>query len=254
MAVKLRGVTKIYKNGAVEVHALDDVSLHASTGEVVAFMGPSGSGKTTLLNIVATLDKPTYGEVYVLGADVGKMPEKKLEKFRLRNIGYLFQSYNLVTYLTAEQNVALPLIALGVKKDLALLRAKILLELVGLEKAAGMYPYQMSGGMQQRAAVARALSTNPPLLILDEPTSNVDLENAATLLGLITAINKVMKTTVLIATHDPDVAAIATRVIYMRGGRVFETTEPPRKELKIELEKVFTAYEKLRQLDSSIGL
>lgn len=254
MAVELKGVTKIYKIGSVEVLALDGVTQHISRGEVVVLMGPSGSGKTTLLNIIATLDKPTYGEVYVLGVDVGKMSEKNLEKFRLRNVGYLFQSYNLVTYLTAEQNVALPLIALGVKKDWALLRAKILLELVGLEKVGEMYPHQMSGGMQQRVAVARALATSPPLLILDEPTSNVDLENAATLLSLIAAINKVIKTTAIIATHDPDVAAIATRVIYMRGGRAYEATEPPRRELKIDLERVATAYEKLRQLDSLIGL
>ncbi|MFN7105296.1 MAG: ABC transporter ATP-binding protein [Pyrobaculum sp.] len=254
MAVELKGVTKIYKIGSVEVLALDGVTQHISRGEVVVLMGPSGSGKTTLLNIIATLDKPTYGEVYVLGVDVGKMSEKNLEKFRLRNVGYLFQSYNLVTYLTAEQNVALPLIALGVKKDWALLRAKILLELVGLEKVGEMYPHQMSGGMQQRVAVARALATSPPLLILDEPTSNVDLENAATLLSLIAAINKVIKTTAIIATHDPDVAAIATRVIYMRDGRAYEATEPPRRELKIDLERVATAYEKLRQLDSLIGL
>jgi putative ABC transport system ATP-binding protein len=142
-------------------------------------------------------------------------------------VGYLFQSYNLVPYLTAEQNVALPLMALGVKKELALLRARVLLELVGLEKAARLYPHQMSGGMQQRTAIARALATNPPLLILDEPTSNIDLDNASLVLGLIHVVNRLMKTTVFIATHDPDVARVATRVVYMRAGA--STTPPSRR-------------------------
>jgi len=254
MAVELRRVSKVYGNGAVRTVALENVSLAVAPGESVVLMGPSGSGKTTLLNIVATLDRPTSGEVYVLGVDVVNMPEKKLEKFRLRNIGYLFQSYNLVPYLTAEQNVALPLIALGVKKELALLKARVLLELVGLEKAAGLYPQQMSSGMQQRAAVARALANNPPILVLDEPTSNLDADNASNLLALVAAVNRIFKTTVFIATHDAEVARIATRLIYMRSGRLYEAAEPPKRELKIELERVAAAYEKLRRIDELIGL
>ncbi len=254
MAVELRNVSKIYGDGAAKTVALDDVSLVASPGEVVVLMGPSGSGKTTLLNIIATLDRPTSGEVRIMGVDVTKLPESQLERFRLKNIGYLFQSYNLVPYLTAEQNVALPLTALGVKKELALLRARVLLELVGLEKAARLYPHQMSGGMQQRAAIARALAANPPLLILDEPTSNIDLDNASLVLGLIYIINRLLKNTVFIATHDPDVARIATRVVYMRGGRVYETAELPRREFKIDLERATAVYEKLRHIDELIGL
>jgi len=254
MAVELRRVSKVYGNGAVRTVALEDVSLAVAPGESVVLMGPSGSGKTTLLNIVATLDRPTSGEVYVLGVDVVDMPEKRLEKFRLRNIGYLFQSYNLVPYLTAEQNVALPLIALGVKKELALLKARVLLELVGLEKAAGLYPQQMSSGMQQRAAVARALANNPPILVLDEPTSNLDAHNASNLLALIAAVNRIFKTTAFIATHDAEVARIATRLIYMRSGKLYETAEPPKREPKIELERVVAAYEKLRRIDELIGL
>lgn len=254
MAVELRRVTKIYGNGAVKIVALDDVTLSVEAGEVIVLMGPSGSGKTTMLNIIATLDRPTSGEVYIMGTDVGKLPEGRLERFRLRNIGYLFQSFNLVPYLTAEQNVALPLMALGVKKELALLRARALLEYVGLEKAATLYPHQMSGGMQQRVAIARALATNPPILILDEPTSNIDLGNAAVVLGLIAVTNKLMKTTVFVATHDPDVARIATRVIYMRGGRVYEAIEPPRRELKIDIDRALSAYEKLKRIDELLGL
>ena len=120
--MRLRNVSKIYGDGTAKTVALDNVSLEVAPGEVVALLGPSGSGKTTLLNIIAALDRPTSGEVYVMGVDVTRLPESKLEKFRLKNVGYLFQSYNLVPYLTAEQNVALPLMALGVKKELALLR------------------------------------------------------------------------------------------------------------------------------------
>jgi putative ABC transport system ATP-binding protein len=254
MAVRLRNVSKIYGNGAVRTVALDNVSLEVAPGEVLALMGPSGSGKTTLLNIIAALDRPTSGEVYVMGVDVTKLPESKLEKFRLKNVGYLFQSYNLVPYLTAEQNVALPLMALGVKKELALLRARVLLELVGLERAARLYPHQMSGGMQQRTALARALATNPPILVLDEPTSNIDLDNASVVLGLIHVVNRLMKTTVFIATHDPDVARVATRVVYMRAGRVYEAVEPPRREFKADIERVAAIYEKLKRIDELIGL
>ncbi|AET32002.1 ABC transporter ATP-binding protein [Pyrobaculum ferrireducens] len=254
MAVELRNVTKIYGNGVARTVALDNVSLSISAGESVVLMGPSGSGKTTLLNIVAALDRPTSGEVYIMGVDVTRLPEGKLERFRLRNIGYLFQSYNLIPYLTAEQNVALPLIALGIRKELALLRARALLEFVGLEKAAGLYPHQMSGGMQQRAAIARALAANPPLIVLDEPTSNIDLENAAGVLALITAVNKIFKATVFIATHDPDVARVATRIVYMRGGKAYEAAEPPRREFKLDMGRAAEIYEKLRLIDELIGL
>jgi putative ABC transport system ATP-binding protein len=254
MAVRLHNVSKIYGDGAARTVALDYVSLEVSPGEVVALMGPSGSGKTTMLNIIAALDRPTSGEVYVMGIDVTKLPESKLEKFRLKNVGYLFQSYNLVPYLTAEQNVALPLMALGVKKELALLRARVLLELVGLEGAARLYPHQMSGGMQQRTALARALAANPPILVLDEPTSNIDLDNASVVLGLIHVVNRLTKTTVFMATHDPDVARVATRVVYMRAGRVYDAVEPPRREFKADMERAAAVYEKLRHVDELIGL
>ncbi|MEM1637380.1 MAG: ABC transporter ATP-binding protein [Pyrobaculum sp.] len=254
MAVELINVSKIYNSGIAKTVALDGVNLSTAPGEAVVLMGPSGSGKTTLLNIIATLDRPTSGHVLIMGVDVAKLPERELERFRLKNIGYLFQSFNLVPYLTAEQNVALPLIALGVRKELALLRARALLEFVGLGNAARLYPHQMSGGMQQRVAIARSLATKPPILILDEPTSNIDLDNAAVVLGLIMLANRLMKTTVFVATHDPEVARIATRIVYMRSGRAYESPEPPRRELKINLEHAASAFEKIRHIDELIGL
>ncbi|MEM1923606.1 MAG: ABC transporter ATP-binding protein [Pyrobaculum sp.] len=253
MAVELVDVTKIY-NGTVRVVALEHISLSISRGETVVIMGPSGSGKTTLLNIIATLDRPTSGEVRILGVDVTKMSEKKLERFRLRNIGYLFQSYNLIPYLTAEQNIALPLLALGIKKELALAKARVLLEFVGLEKMGKLYPHQMSGGMQQRVAVARALATNPPVLALDEPTSNIDIDNVSIVLGLIAAVNKFFKTTVFIATHDLDVVQIANRIVYIRGGRIYESGEPPRRAVKVDFEKALESYEKIKHIDELLGI
>ncbi|MEM4509794.1 MAG: ABC transporter ATP-binding protein [Pyrobaculum sp.] len=253
MAVELVDVTKIY-NGAVRVVALEHITLSISRGETVVIMGPSGSGKTTLLNIIATLDRPTSGEVRILGVDVTKMSEKKLERFRLRNIGYLFQSYNLIPYLTAEQNIALPLLALGIKKELALAKARVLLEFVGLEKMGKLYPHQMSGGMQQRVAIARALATNPPVLALDEPTSNIDIDNVSIVLGLIAAVNKFFKTTVFIATHDLDVIQIANRIVYIRGGRIYESGEPPRRAVKVDFEKALESYEKIKHIDELLGI
>lgn len=247
-AAVLREVTTVYKTRGGDVVALDGVSLSVERGEVVVLMGPSGSGKTTLLNIVSTLDRPTSGEVYILDRDITHMGERELEKFRLRNVGFLFQTFNLVPYLTAEQNVALPLVALGVRRELAYMRARLLLEMVGLGGVGGLYPGQLSGGMQQRVAFARAMAADPPLLILDEPTSNVDVDNASLLLSLIAAVNKTMRTTIFIATHDPDVTAIATRLIYLRGGRLREGEEPPRRELAIDVERVASIYEKLKLL------
>ncbi|MBP1449578.1 MAG: ABC transporter ATP-binding protein [Thermoproteus sp.] len=248
-AVVLENVHKVYKTAAGEVHALRGVSLKIPRAAVAAFMGPSGSGKTTLLNIISTLDKPTSGRVIVLGEDVADLEERRLERFRLLKIGYLFQSYNLIPYLTALQNVELPMLAAGVPKDLAKAKAKLLLELVGLGDAVDRYPWQLSGGMQQRAAIARALANSPELLILDEPTSNVDLENASVILGIVKVLSEVWKTTVIMATHDPEVAAMSHLVFTIRGGYVVNG-EVPKREIKVDFERARKIYEKISVLDS----
>jgi len=249
-AVYLEGVHKIYRTAAGEVHALRGVTLKIPSATATVLIGPSGSGKTTLLNIMSTLDRPTSGTVVVLGTDVTNLDERRLERFRLLKIGYLFQSYNLVPYLTALQNVMLPMLAAGMPRDLAKAKAKLLLRLVGLEDSAERYPIQLSGGMQQRAALARALANSPELLILDEPTSNVDLESASAILSLILALNKAWRTTVIIATHDPDVAAIADKVYTVRGGYVVDG-EIPKGEIRIDLERAKEIYEKIRAIDST---
>ncbi|MEL9991792.1 MAG: ABC transporter ATP-binding protein [Thermoproteus sp.] len=249
-AVYLENVHKVYRTAAGEVHALRGVTLRIPKGAMVAFMGPSGSGKTTLLNIISSLDKPTSGKVIVLDTDVTKLDEKSLERFRLHKIGYLFQSYNLVPYLTALQNVELPMLAAGMPRDLAKAKAKLLLRLVGLEDSADRLPIQLSGGMQQRVALARALANSPELLILDEPTSNIDLDNASIILSLILALNKIWGSTVLIATHDPDVAAVADKVYTVRGGYVTDGGVP-KGEIKIDVDKAKEIYEKIRAIDSA---
>lgn len=249
-AVYLEGVHKVYKTAAGEVHALRGVTLRIPRAAIVAFMGPSGSGKTTLLNIISSLDRPTSGRVVVLDTDITHLDEKSLERFRLMKIGYLFQSYNLIPYLTALQNVELPMLAAGMPRDLAKTKAKLLLRLVGLEDSANRLPAQLSGGMQQRVALARALANSPELLILDEPTSNIDLDNASAILSLILALNKVWGVTVLIATHDPDVAAIADKVYSVRGGYVTDG-EIPKGEIKIDLERAKEIYERIKALDSA---
>lgn len=249
-AVYLENVHKVYKTKAGEVHALRGITLRIPRATIIAFMGPSGSGKTTLLNIISSLDRPSSGRVIVLGTDITRLNEKSLERFRLTKIGYLFQSYNLIPYLTALQNVELPMLAAGMPGDLARTKAKLLLRLVGLEDSADKLPAQLSGGMQQRVALARALANSPELLILDEPTSNIDLDNASAILSLVLALNKVWGVTVLMATHDPDVAAIADKVYAVRGGYVADG-EIPRGEIKIDLERAKEIYEKIRALDSA---
>ncbi|MFB6490417.1 MAG: ABC transporter ATP-binding protein [Thermoproteus sp. AZ2] len=249
-AIVLEDVHKVYKTPAGEVHALRGISLKIPRAVIAALMGPSGSGKTTLLNIISTLDRPTSGRVVVLGEDVTSLDEKRLEKFRLLKIGYLFQSYNLVPYLTAWQNVALPMLAAGMPRELARVKAKLLLELVGLGDAVDRYPWQLSGGMQQRAAIARALANSPELLILDEPTSNVDLDNAAVILGIIKLLSEVWKTTIVMATHDPDVAAMANTVYTIRGGQIIGGVAP-RREVKVDVERAKEIYDKISAIDSS---
>ena len=221
-AVLLEGVWKIYMMGEVPVEALRGASLSVEEGEFVALTGPSGSGKTTLLNIVAGLDRPTRGRAVVLGRDLSRMGEDELARFRLENVGVVFQFYNLLEELTCVENVALPLIAAGVPAGEALERAARLLERVGLSHRLRARPASMSGGEQQRAAVARALVTSPRLLLADEPTGNLDSASKRGVMELLRGAADEGRT-VLVVTHDPEVASYADRVLRVRDGRV----EPP---------------------------
>ena len=222
--VKLINVSKrYYLSESIYVDALINVNLNVYRGEVVIIMGPSGSGKSTLLNIMGMLDKPTSGRVYLNDIDVTDMSESELAKLRLMKVGFLFQQYNLIQNLTALENVMMPLLMSGMyDESMAEAKARYLLELVELTPYINHYPNQLSGGQQQRVALARALALNPSLIIMDEPTGALDPVSASKLLALINVLNKTIGVTMVIATHNPDVAQVGSRIINIRGGRVYE--------------------------------
>jgi len=221
--VELSRVVKVYGKGELAVKALKGVDLEVSEGEFLCIMGPSGSGKTTLLNIIAALDKPTSGEVKVCGLNLAKLSEEKLARFRLRNIGIVFQFHNLLPDLTALDNVALPaIIATGDIKE-SRKRALELLEWLGLSSGAQHKPFQLSGGERQRVAVARAIVNKPRLLLCDEPTGSLDYESKLRVLELLKRINVEKKTAVIVVTHDELVAKYSTRVLRLVDGRILES-------------------------------
>jgi len=213
-------VTKVYVDGPIEVKALKGVSLKVEHGEFLCVMGPSGSGKTTLLNIISTLDKPTSCRVEVCGVDITSMPEKKLARFRLRNIGIVFQFHNLIPELTALDNVALPAIISGASVKEGRRKARKLLDMLGLSHREKHRPPQLSGGERQRIAIARALINEPKLLVCDEPTGNLDYKSKVAVLDLIKRINREHGTTVIVVTHDPLVARYSSRNLRLIDGRI----------------------------------
>ena len=214
--ITLEGITKVYRAGEVEVPALKGVSLHISEGEFVAIMGPSGSGKSTLMNVIGCLDQPTEGRYILDGYDVSALTDDQLAWIRNRKIGFVFQSFNLIPRVSAAHNVEMPLIYAGDSVQRRE-RAMAALESVGLLDRAGHLPNELSGGQQQRVAVARALVTDPAILLADEPTGNLDTESSLEILKLLRDLNQQGRTIVLI-THEADIAAFAQRVVRLRDG------------------------------------
>jgi putative ABC transport system ATP-binding protein len=217
--IELRDVTKTYQLGEIEVAALRGVDLTIEAGEMVALIGPSGSGKSTLMHIIGCLDVPTAGHYALSGHDVDGLGESQLAVVRNRLIGFVFQQFNLLAYLSAWRNVELPLVYAGVSPADRRTRALAALAQVGLADRADHRPGELSGGQQQRVAVARALVTEPELILADEPTGNLDSTSTADVLGLLSELHGAGRTVVLI-THEPDVAARAQRVVQIRDGRV----------------------------------
>jgi ABC-type lipoprotein export system ATPase subunit len=212
--VSLRSVSKTYHGAHAKVGALREVSLEIGKGECVRLSGPSGSGKTTLLNLVAGLDRPDQGEVFVAGIDVGRMSGSRAAKYRAEQVGVVFQSYNLIPQLTALENVLLPMIALGRTNQA---RARELLDLVGLADRSDHNPSQLSGGEQQRVAIARALANDPTLVLADEPTGNLDDQSAQRVMELLTSAVRERGRTLLLVTHERGTQT-AERSLELRGG------------------------------------
>jgi len=216
--VSIAGLGMRFASGGRAVSVLSDVSLEVPARQFLAVAGPSGSGKSTLLGLIAGLDRPTAGTITVAGADLTRLDEDALARFRLDTIGYIFQSFHLVPTLTAEENVAVPLELAG-ERD-ALTRARALLGELGLGERAEHYPVQLSGGEQQRVAVARAMARRPPLLLADEPTGNLDSATGTQIIDLLVGLNRRLGSTLVLVTHDPALAAHAERIVHLRDGRL----------------------------------
>lgn len=218
--IRLNDVTKTYNSRSVPVHALTGVTLRVEAGEFTAIVGPSGSGKTTLLNLVGGLDTPTDGTIVIDGSDITRMRGDDLIEFRLRHIGFVFQSYNLIPVLTARENVEFIMLLQGVKAAEREKRAMELLQTVGLAERSNSRPSELSGGQQQRVAVARALASHPSFVLADEPTANLDSRSAMGLLDLMEDLNSRLTMTFIFSTHDPRVIQRAHRVVTLEDGAV----------------------------------
>jgi len=218
LLVDVRDVVKTYHRDAQELTVLNGISLQVPEGDFVALMGPSGSGKTTLLNLIAGIDRPTSGQVNVAGTDVAQLSESDLAKWRSRNVGFIFQFYNLIPVLTAVENVELPLLLTRLGKRERRDRALTALKVVGLADRSSHYPRQLSGGQEQRVAIARAIVADPKVLVADEPTGDLDAKSAEEILALMETLNRDFKKTIVMVTHDPRAAQRAHTQHHLEKG------------------------------------
>jgi len=218
--IKIKDLRKVYRVGTEKVVALDNLSLEIDKGEVCCFLGTSGSGKSTLLNMMAGLEKPTKGTIYIDGKKITAMSEKELAKFRQKNIGFIFQSYNLLSTLTALENVYLPLTFQRVKKEIREKEAYKILKAVGLKKYILHKPTQMSGGQQQRVGIARAFVGAPKVIFADEPTGNLDSKTSEEVINIMLNMVREKNQTLIIVTHDKDIAKYADKVVYIKDGNI----------------------------------
>ncbi len=218
--VKLADVRKSYFSNRVETPVLHGINLEMQRGDFVAIMGQSGSGKSTLMNILGCLDTPTSGQYTLASQDVNTLSRAELAGLRNRTIGFVFQSFNLLKRMTVLDNVALPLLYARVARSAARQRAMVQLEKVGLAELAKRQPNQLSGGQQQRVAIARALVADPPLILADEPTGNLDTRTSSDIMAVLTELNSVQKQSIILVTHEPDIAAFAKRLVRLKDGLV----------------------------------
>ncbi|SMO49155.1 ABC transporter ATP-binding protein [Fodinibius sediminis] len=221
-------VSKIYRKGEIETRVLEDINLRVQGGDFIALMGPSGSGKSTLLNIISGLDTPTTGEVVVNGRNITGLSESALSAWRLEHVGFIFQQYHLMPVLTAFENVELPLLLFNLGRSERKSLAEAALSIVGLEDRTGYYPRQLSGGQQQRVCIARAIVTDPLIIIADEPTGNLDYDSTNEVLALFDTLNQDLGKTIIMVTHDPHAAERAGDIRYLQKGLIVENERDKR--------------------------
>jgi putative ABC transport system ATP-binding protein len=220
LLVNVNSIDKVFKRGSEEIHVLGGLDLQIPAGEFLALMGPSGSGKSTLLNLIGGLDRPSQGSVEVGGKRIDKLSNRKLAAWRARHVGLVFQLYNLMPVLTAQKNVELPLLLTHLSRKQRQAHAATALEIVGLTHRAGHYPRQLSGGEQQRTGIARAIVTDPTLLLCDEPTGDLDRKSSDEILDILQALNAEQGKTIVMVTHDIHAAARASRTLYLDKGKL----------------------------------
>jgi len=222
--VSVKNVVKRYTRGKQKVEVLHRLNLDIAAGEFLALMGPSGSGKTTLLNLIGGLDRPDEGEISISGQRIDKLSNRELAKWRARNVGFVFQFYNLMPMLTAERNVELPLLLTNLSRARRKQSVQAALQLVGLSDRASHKPSELSGGQQQRVAIARALVADPGLLVCDEPTGDLDRATAEEILNLMQTLNRQQNKTIIMVTHDPKAAEYASRQVHLDKGALLDET------------------------------
>jgi len=230
--IRIRDVKKIYQMGSEQIHAIDGISMNIYKGEICCLLGKSGSGKSTLLNLIAGLEKPTAGRVIFHNKHIERMDEDQLADFRRQYVGFVFQSYNLLPTLTALENVTLPLIFRGMPKKEREAKAMEMLKAVGLEERAQHKPFEMSGGQQQRVSIARAFVNEPPVIFADEPTGNLDTKTTYEMMDLITGMAKKYNQTLVIVTHDLELAEYADRIVTLQDGKI-EKVEKRNREKEV---------------------
>jgi putative ABC transport system ATP-binding protein len=233
--VRVTGVHKYFTRGSEQIDVLQDLSLEVPEGEFLGLMGPSGSGKTTLLNLIAGLDKPSQGEVWVGGQLISNMSEGELARWRTRHVGFIFQFYHLLPVLTAYENVELPLLLLPLSAAQRRQQVTMALDLVALGDRIKHRPGQLSGGQQQRVGIARAIVTDPSLIVADEPTGDLDARSAEEILNLLGELQKSLRKTIILVTHDPRAAARAQRILHLEKGQLVDRGTRPALETPAEV-------------------
>jgi len=252
MAVEVRDLVKIYSRGPLEVQALRGLDLNVEEGAMVALIGPSGSGKTTLLNIIGGLDRASAGSVKVFGQELTRLGPGKLVEYRRDTVGHVFQTMNLIPTLTAAENIELPMVALGISKEMRRSKVNELVDVVGLGERMGHKPGELSGGEQQRVALAAALANDPPLVLADEPTGELDTANARVVVEYLCRVNREMGKTILMVTHDPAVSRVADRILRIQDGVIVRDVAPVGGEVEVPTSYADMLRKRIAEIDAQL--